>query len=487
GNAGVTSTDCEPYTTTRLTQFAQANEGNGQARDAFNKATELTSFNAFLMEDGYSEDFRADFIDYALTKSFFDFPSQADFRNLLNNYFANPNKFKFVSPFLEAPNAPIRAGKYKVTLKVTYDKSKPWSLGLNGTEADSKAVIEVILERLQAPDPDSPFYYMPFDGLLGKDTPNGRQGYGVNFREQSIESITFNEPSDLAETILSSTIANSNPIPNGWVLTSVENDFKKLNTDQSTRGLVLNVERRPAQQQINVIFSPSKATPVVLKIAGGKSDKAFAYYSLTLNGEPQLTGENIAYWNSIALRCKDFTGRDSATAYRDSPDLHAGVGVTKCSGAGLSTSHYGLEFCDIKKAGDLYLGTVFFTPQEGTAGTLRLVDAQDDGTQFIKQGSNASNTEVTEQLAIGGDFPSEQIKSIQKVIQLVKEGQVCVEGVGNSANARFFWNPAAILAGTEGITGTEGTTLTGGVGYRALVQELATVSREDLAELCITD
>ncbi len=422
GNSGVFE-KCAPYSTSRLAEYAAANTNNANLK----KAVELTNFKANLIMDGYTNDFRSDFHDFAMTKSFFNTPSYYKGDTGLWKYFTNPELLKFDSSFLRPESGKLESGKYQVRIIIDYDNDS-WSL-FNQDEPSAK--ITVKLDWLSTPEPDSPFYYMPFDGLVGVDSENGRQGYGVNYRQESLEEIKINN--DPNQTVRTSTIAPSTPIPGGWIYTAESNNFKTLNNDK--RGVLLDVSHNASDSSI--ILSPSNATPVLLRVEGGKANRAWAFYSLSIDGEPQIVGPSLTTWNGYVRGCRDFSDREIVENYMNRSDVHGGTTRANACGPIQRKSDYGLEWCDVKRKGIVYLSSLFFTPQ-GSESVLQMVDSQ-DSAYFIAPGSNGSK-----KVYLNGIF-KDRIDSVEKVFDLVRKEDVCVAGVGNSAAETFFWNPKMVI------------------------------------------
>ncbi|MEM0359717.1 MAG: hypothetical protein QXK06_00055 [Candidatus Diapherotrites archaeon] len=414
---------CEPYSTARLGEYAIANPGNANLK----KAADLTNFKANLIMDGYTTDFRNDFDEFAHKNDFFNTPSYYKGDTGLWKYFKNPDLMQFESPFLRPESGYLLSGKYQVSIEIEY-KDSSWSL-FKGTEPNAK--IKVKLNKLVSTAPDSPFYYMPFNGLIGVESNNGRQGYGVNYRQDSLATINVNE--DPKQLIRTSTIAMSSTIPGAWVYTAKSNNFRTLNNDK--RGVVLDVERSSSESSI--VLSPSNATPLILKVSGGKSDRAWAFYSMTIDGEPQITGSSLTTWTGFTRGCRDFTDKEITETYMNRKDLHGGISSEQTCAPVQRKSDYGLEWCDVKRQGNVLLKTVLFTPQ-GSEAFIELTDSQDDAV-FIAPGTAGGK-----KVHLSGIYAG-RIESIEKVFELVKAEDICVAGVGNSAKTVFFWNPKVII------------------------------------------
>jgi len=413
---------CDPYTTERLADYAAANPGNSNLK----KAYELANFKANLIMDGYSNDFREDFHDFSLTKGFFNTPSYYTGDSGLWKYFTNNELMEFDSSFLRPESGKLESGKYQVRIFIEYNDDT-WSL-FKANEPN--ATIKVKLDWLTTPEPDSPFYYMPFNGQVGIDSENGRVGYGINYRQETQDPIKINE--DTQQLVITSEIAPGTSIPGGWLYTSEIDNFKSLNRDN--RGVVLEATRTTSESTI--AFSPSQATPVLLRVLGGESDRAWAFYSLEVNGEPQMIGSSLATWEGYVRGCRDFSDRELVENYMHRSDIHGGTtNVTACGPVQQSTS-YGLEWCDVTRKGTVYLSTMFFTPQ-GAESVLELKDSHDSAS-FIAPGASGHR------ILLKGVL-TERIESVEKIFELVRKEDICVAGKGNSAGVKFFWNPKMVI------------------------------------------
>ena len=426
---------CEPYSTERLTEYANANAG-------LEPVIELTSFYSYLMNDGYSEDFKKDFVEYLLSSDFFT-GIEENYSDLLNKYFLDNERFKFESPMLKAPYNNIDAGKYKVTISIIYDKENPWQLF--NSEKDPTANIVVKLEKLSNPSPDSPFYYMPVDGIVGKNSEDGRQGYGVNyFQAETIapeKTILINE---LDATDKYAVIAQDIPGSNAVTKVNVAryDDFQLMNN--VFRGIILAVDRSNVNEP-SIKFYPSLAAPAVLKVTGGEMEKAYAYYSLMLDEQPQEPGDHLAMWSAFGLHCKDFEGVELIERWPvgGAPDFKGMVQRANACSKGTAPSDYGFEWCNMKKKGNVYLGTVFFIPQDSKDKALLKMRAMHntDEAQFVYP-----DGEGTGQMSLKPvEFENTYIRSVEQVINQIEAENVCVAGYNNPSKVNFFWNPQKIL------------------------------------------
>ncbi|MFH1224881.1 MAG: carboxypeptidase-like regulatory domain-containing protein [Candidatus Diapherotrites archaeon] len=439
GSAGVA--ECEPYSTARLDEFVAASGIRG-AEEILGKV----SFKAYLIKDRYTADFQRDFDDYAKTRSFFnaaEWYRQKD--RGLGSYFKNAELFSFKPKYGEAnPEglALVGPGLYDVKINIKYE-DRSWAL-FDGKGLEN-AQIDVELERLDTPEPDSPFYYMPFDGPIGEDS--GRVGYGVNYKG---EEVTLNSGAESVRTV---EIPGSTPISNGLVEVEVSDNFSRLNG--SEKGTILTVTRG---QNPKIAYTPSYATPVMMKITKGtaKDNEAWGFYSLAIDGKAasaratgaaQWTGTYMARWNGVGYNCRDFDDRSVIESFYESADQH---GLrTECAllGGDISMTSYGFEFCDVTKFGNLYLKTIFYTPQGHSA--LMRTEVSKDGMGLFSGGmANASMVQLNGVQGMPyNQHGTQGITSVQNMFDLVRDGYACVSS--SDTKAEFWWNPAKIYLTEE--------------------------------------
>lgn len=438
GSSGVA--ECEPYSTGRLEEFMAASGISDEG------LLGKVSFKAYLIKDRYTADFQRDFDDYAMTRSFFnaaEWYKQKD--RGMGSYFKNSELFRFKPKYGEAnPEglALVGPGLYDVKINITY-KDRSWAL------FDSKgldnAQIDIELERLDTPEPDSPFYYMPFDGPIGEDS--GRVGYGVNYKG---EEVTLNSGTESVKTV---EIPGSTPISNGLVEVEVSDNFSRLNG--SEKGTILTVTRG---QNPKISYMPSYATPVMMKItkSTAKDNEAWGFYTLAIDGKAasakatgaaQWTGTYMARWNGVGYNCKDFDDRSVIESFYEAADQH---GLrTECAllGGDISMTSYGFEFCDVTKFGNLYLKTIFYTPQ-GHSALMRTEVAKDSMGFWSGGMANASMVQLNGVQGMPyNQHGTQGISSVQNMFELVRDGYACVSS--SDTKAEFWWNPAKIYMTEE--------------------------------------
>ncbi len=419
GNTGLQQ--CTPYSTSRIGDFLRATGIKNE------NVVKLAKFNALLMVDGYSSDFQHDF-DVAQKQGFFDAKEYyLDAATGLGNYFRDTKLWTFDAysqPDFTLPGP----GTYSITIDITY-KDNTWRL--YNSQGNPNATITIRMEKLHGAEPDSPFYYLPLDGLVGVDS--GRVGYGVNYNGDSIIIDSGKTPIRTVE------IAGSSPIDNGTLTVRKSSDFKSMQVD--SRGVVARLSRQNGNPAL--LFQPSNATPVILQITKNTGKDAYAIYEPAIGGDQTAVGEGSAIdvgqqltqWNGIGASCRGFD--DTVMAQQQFvPDTH-GLS-TRCALVGQNPrSKYALEFCGKPvNYGTVSYETVFYTPQ-GSVSQLKLVDIASDDAELITAQTKGKTVNLN------GNDATPQINTLQDVFNRVKDGYVCV--TGTNLNAEFFWNPKKIF------------------------------------------
>ncbi len=398
--------------------------------------TSLVEFRSYLMKDGYSNDFKADFDRYYR----FTITAAPDYyKDSYYKYFTTDNLI-FKSSFDSEPGRLMLQGpgRYNVLLKVTFDDE--WNL-FNKTTGEVSGKVEVILTRELAPERDSPLYYMPFNGIVGIDSENARQGYGVDFTGDivTISQLQTNEYLRTEPFTQSNTVNTISVKEYGKEAT----DFSFIN-NSSTRGMLLDISLSSTKTNPRLVFVPSRATPVVLKVSN-QANNAYSFYKLdigapqALGGSPASTPGSLVPWTGVG-NCLDFTGISVQEVYLYRPDIAALSSrlAPTTSSQGVS---YGVEWenRNITRRGDVYLRTVFYTPsnfKSGNGVSVLYQDAYDDDALFYTREKNGSKTVELKNI-LGND-----IKFVSEIFALVKDKKACIDYSAN--NLKVYYNPIAV-------------------------------------------
>jgi len=423
---------CEPYSTARLKGFIEATELAGKARwsqQERDEAITATRYNAFLMADAFPLDFKRDFDEFCKAVSFFDCPDSYRQEDGLGEFFAS-DKFRF--EYAGSPGQ-IDAGKYRIETSIEFENPN-WQFF---SASQPSARIRVRMTKLDPALPDSVFYYLPFDGRIGLDSNNGRQGYGTNFRQESTASVKINNSSTQLVTAMHS--SGSSPVPSGWIKTTLNENFRTLNN--TSRGILLDTVF--SGSETTMAFSPSFATPLIMKVTRSSARDAFGFYSIDLDGTPQSVGTSTLSWRGIGAACFDFLNEPVTQAFTNRADVHA-LNAQCANVSNNRETSYGVEWCNASRQGNVSLETVIFTPQK-SSGIIKKTAASND---MVLMGIDSEGA----QLALNGvpgmefnSYGSSVIDSVERVFELVKQEKVCVVGHGTRQQAKFFWNPKPVL------------------------------------------
>ncbi len=417
-----------------LKKFVESKPGLVWTNDitSFDDLEDITRFKVTLMKDAYPEDFRKDFAEFYMTSQFFDAPAWfADNPGgkLADYFLAEDESLVFSRKFVDDYSIPA-PGVYETELMIAYDEDEPWRLYDSfGTPI---AQIGVMFYRVQDAYPDSVFYYIPFNGNIGKDSENGRQGYGVNYNNADKDLVITSQ----GDFVTTEVIPKTGPAT--WVETKTEYDFKKINSSFANRGMIMKITQGDTLDSKKILFYPNYATPVLLRMQHERDSEPFqALYELLEAGTPVETGGNLAFWDG-AGKCLDYSGVPVAEAFDYQTDRSGKKGDPVPNWEFL----YGLDWDKADYGGDVYLKTVFYTPIDN-AFSLKAVYPEE--LAFISPDSPIAG--VVDLKGIDGMTYNSRtnqtsVNELREVLDLVESGQVCV--TSNGIETSFWWNPKSI-------------------------------------------
>ncbi|MFH1663641.1 MAG: hypothetical protein ABH986_02440 [archaeon] len=393
----------------------------------------LSHFNAYLMKDGFSEDFRQDFAEYYETQAFlegatwFTDSDSATKNNELAEYYKT-GKISFNRKYLnESGFALPEPGLYRIDVSINYSGDK-WNLfESNGTP---KAQIKIEFTRLATPDADSIFYYMPFDGRIGEK--NGvfhRTGYGTGYNNLREKELKVNSEITLYPSDNSSTPLNN-------ISVEKNDSLIEMNSKEETRGSILNLNYDG--EEIQMKFYPSKATPVAIKMFHEQTpttQNPFSYfYGMQEEQTPILAGnDRLGFWNGLG-RCRDFEGSFLQNYARwDSK--------TQSNEVSNYQNLYSIKWNNAVKGGNTFLKTVFYTPTERNI-RLKLNTGSSVQNAWFYTADELNSGLVSLNGIQGMQFNSsgseDYLKNIENVFELVKNGTACISQ--NNASMKVYWN-----------------------------------------------
>jgi hypothetical protein len=401
----------------------------------------LLNFNSYLIQDGYSPDMLKDFQQFSDTQAFFNTPSffnqsavDSTGRKYGLNQLYKTGNISFHKRYAQDDTTLNSPGLYRVS--IVADFNSDW---LMFDQAGKPLVnVNVELSLVEAPAVDNPFYRLPFNGNVGMEGGTlNRQGYGISYINNSGDAISINNAS---QTVTTTGDSGSNALE--IIATQYNTSVLALNTSPSTRGKILSVDL--SGNNGNLIFQPSRATPVMLKVTSDITDQPFAaFYQMTIAGTPIDVGSTANYWSG-AGSCLDFTGVPVYEAFDEKPDRSA----TDSDPILDWQNTYAIDWQEAQQKGDVYLRTITYTnPEADTVmqavypqGRITLTTPDQEGDNVALNGISSMQYNSFS----GGS--SGKITSVSQVFDLVKQGGICV--LSNGSSASFYWNPQTIYTQT---------------------------------------
>jgi len=401
----------------------------------------MVHFKARLIKDGYSEDFQKDFADFYTASSFYNSPVYFDSEGegKWADYFWSRDKLRFKQRFVENTSLPD-AGVYDVLLNIGFE-SGSWEFFDSFGDPSAKAVVEFVF--LDDPYPNSVFYYLPFNGNVGVESTNGRNGYGMGYSNEKGPIAIASQP----ELVSSTEIYGSNPVAQASV--DVVSEFKTLNSVASKRGFLLELEGAETASSKNISFYPNYATPVLMRMSSTKRTDPFsAFYELRNVSTPVEAGTSLTFWTG-AGQCLDYSGTPVYEAFRFKPDREA----NEQDPLGNWQLAYATDWDKADYAGEVFLKTVFYSP---IAGSYNLKALQP--SELLFRSPNTTPLQIVELRGINGmrhndGLASDVVSEVQEVFDLVEDGAVCVTDSGQKT--AFWWNPRALNEAIGSITSME--------------------------------
>ncbi|HIH21847.1 MAG: carboxypeptidase regulatory-like domain-containing protein [Candidatus Diapherotrites archaeon] len=399
-----------------------------QAIPDLNALRKLLHYDALLMKDAFSMDFRKDFVNYYETQSLAD-ASQffKDNTTGFKKYLLDDNQLQFTNKYFDSEKI-WASGRYRIDVGAYF--ADDWRL-FDGN-GNAKAAVGVSFYLIKEPSPSSPFYSMPLNGQIGLEGDSyNRQGYGSSFQNQDDIVLIDNSPTP-ART---SPDAGSNAI--AAVKTRVESNLKNLNNDLTRRGNLLSLETKASSEK-DLEFSRNLATPVVMKITASEktSEKFSAFYNALQGGTPAVVGSSLALW-SVGGNCYDFSGLPLIQVFDEKPDRKA----TALDNINNWETAYAVDWENVEKTGDNFLRTIFYTP---STQQHYLQAVQPSGSlSFISPDSEGSSIALNGISTMQKNSLSSNVASVEDIFQLVRDSKVCVTNTG--VRTRFWWNPKAVF------------------------------------------
>ena len=396
----------------------------------YDGAEQYKHFSAYLMKDGYSEDFQEDFADY-YSNTFFGASSWfAEGGTAFANIFEDPARFVFTTFDSTSANPREKVmplaepGLYNVDIGLIYDN--PDVNDFFSAGAAPNVTLKAYLTFVEVPENDNPFYYLPFNGSIGMEEGiYARAGYGLGYEGAEL-LISQNDMGNIKTATSSS---------DNTIATAKYTDFDTVNITYSGSVLMATPD--------SVSLLPSDATPVLMRVKENNG-YADAFYSLR-DGDARFgtNADYMASWTGIASsnECRDFAGDALYTNRRDylasSITHHATL-----EPADIGDSAFGFSWENADTDAEMYLRSILYAP---IGNTIDLFAAYLNNPLFISP--NAQITSTTEPIRLNYtsavlNSGEPIISSIEDVFDLANEDKLCIASSAESID--FYWNPEFI-------------------------------------------
>ncbi len=394
-------------------------------------------FKAYLIEDAYTPDFRNDFVEFYANQFLVD--EMANEKHPWGNYLLDQEKLVLNTEAARSESDPqepdmVGAGLHEIYIDFDFSGDQfdffyvePQPDGSN--QVDLLANITVYITKFSDPVIQNPFYYLPFNGDVGReDGVLQREGYGLSFENDSQPLMVVG---DLAQGY--TTVSPEGSTARKTVLTENISDF--LFTNLEEKGMLLKVENN----QNEIKFSPSIATPVLAETVSSEN-KAEAFYNLR-DGSTVVSGPGtLASWSGSgsSMRmdgiCTDFHDNKLRKSIADMP------------GSGCASSvegSYGFSYEPAPNDEKLYLETVFYTP---ASSAVHLRKSCENESNFYAPDVDGiqKTTQLSTPISLSLENFETRVVSLDDLVRLVGDSYICVSQSEDSQYFTFWWNPQRV-------------------------------------------
>lgn len=396
------------------------------------KLREMQQFNAYLIEDAYTDDFKQDFVESFKSQFFSGDVIEGQYP--WGKYLLDSERFSFdtsgASTGQDPPSGFVDAGLHEIYIGLEFDDDQ-FEFFFDSPEKDLLANIKVEIVKVSEPVTQNPFYYLPFNGEVGMlaDGTFDRQDYGLEFKNE-------NQPLAIVESPLGFSLETDSSSGRKLVETKMISSFDAVNL--SDRGTIMKI----GQNQEMIGFAPSAATPILLQMAP-KDGKVEVYYWLRdESGQIPISGAQFMnIWNGIGSTmksasgaCIDYYGNELKYGFPDKA-AESGTCASKVSGS------YGFSYNPAEES-QLYFETVFYVP-ESLAINLRKSCQNNSFFYSPSLGTSTTNTPVS----LNSTNSKARAVTMEDVFGLISDEYVCVSA--DSEYYYFWWNPQKVLSGLD--------------------------------------
>src|SRR3989338_2123535 len=395
----------------------------------YDGAEQYKHFSAYLMKDGYSEDFQEDFANY-FQNAFFGASSWfASGDAAFAKIFEDPARFVFTTPDSTTadPRDKVKPlaepGLYNVDIAFVYDNPDLTSFFSGGNPNVS---VKVYFTLIKKPINDNPFYYLPFNGSIGMEEGiYARDGYGLGYEGAELL---------ISQTALES-IKTAASAPGNTIATAKYTDFDTVNKTYSGSVLI------DSKDFLSLL--PSDATPVLMRIKENNGH-ADAFYNLR-EGDSRFgtNADYMASWNGIAsnMDCREFAGNALFNNRRDYLASNITHHAT-LEPSDIGDSAFGFSWESADTDSELFLRSILYTP---IGSTIDLFPAYSDNPLFVSPVEQITSTTTPIRLNYTSSLLNNNepiITSLDDVFTLAKDDKLCIASSADSID--FYWNPEFI-------------------------------------------
>ncbi|MFH1390911.1 MAG: carboxypeptidase-like regulatory domain-containing protein [Candidatus Diapherotrites archaeon] len=413
-------------------------------------ASEYLNFESYLIRDGYTADFVADYGEY-IQSTFFEGTTTLD------GIFSE-DRITFEG--LELDEALPVTGLYAVTITLDYDNGNQLFFVGSGGSQQLNVRVNVNFTKIQELSNENQFYYLPFDGVVGREVlPSGsvvlkRDGYGVGFTGDISELGLYDVGSSGSPVI--DAVQGTPLVPSVQIIKST--DFKVLNN--TSRGNLLGII--PHQGGKSIYYTPSYPVPILMKaenISENNRTDIAAFLVLRKTGtivdiETSSLTEWDAFSSNLTPSCTVFSG-ENALEFRNYEDGLLGDSETTCDNPNDPNDSFGFEWADTEPKGVVSNKTIFYVPDNSSYSITNACTniAEKARVSFISHGAtistdSSSGTNLDLRSNIMGSSV-QSVTSLADIFQLIEDEYICVSteesGVANEQSTKFWWNPKKVF------------------------------------------
>ncbi|MDP6770006.1 MAG: hypothetical protein QF704_04835, partial [Anaerolineales bacterium] len=336
----------------------------------------LRTFNAHIMQDSITPDFRSDLKQFLLFEQFAQDPRET----LLSDDHPWQEYLDHAGDFsgLTFNQTNFTAGIYEVFISFNFDDGR--AAGFNDFQfffgtcgasdcdgVDLLGTINLTFVKKADPPVNNPLYRLPINGTVGwTDSGYDRQGYGIGFDTSGVAAGSqVIVASEVGEPVI---VADAESTVGDVEVVLIE-DFPTINNID--RGEIFSINRNPTSgDPEDLVFAPSIATPLLLEIESENDIAEAFYYLRTLNGALlPATNTIMNFWTGAGSsmgeqpnNCITFNNAELPFRQRDNPATGFTGSCAEEQAASILQSSYGFNYPDVTNGEKMFFETIFFVP-----------------------------------------------------------------------------------------------------------------------------